>query len=346
MKALFITRPGRTELREIERPAPGPGEVLLRIGTVGFCGSDLKTFRGDNPLVSYPRVPGHEIGATIAQCGAEVPASWRPGMKVTISPYSSCGECPSCRRGRPNACRANQTLGVQRDGALTGYLAVPWGKLYASERLALGELALAEPLAVGFHAVDRGRVRSGETVAVLGCGAIGLGAIAGAACREATVIAVDVADEKLATAKKFGATHAVNSQTEPLHGALEALTGGDGPDVIIEAVGRGETYRAAIAEVAFAGRVVYIGYAGQPVAFETSLFVKKELDILGSRNALGDFRAVIEMLESRRFPAGAAISRTVPLDQAGDALRAWDQDPAAFTRIHVLLDEDEAERDG
>lgn len=338
MKAFFITAPGKTEIRQIGRPVPAGGEVLLRVRMVGLCGSDLNTFRGANPLVSYPRIPGHEIAATVEQAIGEAGERFRPGMNVTVSPYTSCGQCPSCRRGRPNACRSNQTLGVQRDGALAELIVAHWQKLVASTRLSLEALAIVEPLAVGFHAVERGRVAGGDTVAVIGCGAIGLGAIAGAAFAEARVIAIDVDQRKLDIAAKAGASETINSAAGSPHELLAALTGGDGPDVVIEAVGLPATFRAAVEEVAYAGRVVYIGYAKAPVEYDTKLFVQKELDILGSRNALGDFPRVIEMLEGGRFPLNDVISRIAPLKDAGEALADWSASPVAFTKILIDLD--------
>ena len=286
MKALFITEPGKTEIREIAPPIPGPSDTLLRVRYVGLCGSDLNTFRGENPLVSYPRIPGHEVGAIIEQVGPEAPSSLQVGMEVTLSPYTNCGTCAACRQGRFNSCRANQTLGVQRDGALTEYLVAPGRKkLFPSRGLGLRALALVEPLTVGSHAVNRGRVSAGETVAVLGCGAIGLGVVAAARACGAHVIAVDIDDAKLALAYDVGAAFTVNTQGEALHERLSEAAGGHGPEVIIEAAGLPETYRAAVEEVAFAGRVVYVGYVKQTVSFETRLFVQKELDVLGSRNA-------------------------------------------------------------
>jgi threonine dehydrogenase-like Zn-dependent dehydrogenase len=122
---------------------------------------------------------------------------------------------------------------------------------------------------------------------------------------------------------------------------LAEQTGGDGPDVVIEAVGSAENFRAAVELVAFTGRVVYIGYAKEPVSYQTRLFVQKELNILGARNALPeDFRQVIEMLEQHRFPVEAAISTIAPLDRAPELLRAWSEDPARFTKIMITLDQE------
>ena len=274
MKALQITAPGRTEITDIPQPSPRVGEALLRVRSVGFCGSDLSTFQGRNPMVSYPRIPGHEIGGTIVSLGEGVPVEFRVGIDVTVVPYSNCGQCASCRRGRAYACKGNQTLGVQRDGAMTEYICVPWEKLIAVTGLGVRELSLVEPLTVGFHAARRGRVEAADIVAVFGCGMIGLGAIAGAASAGATVIAIDIDDEKLSLAKSLGALHGVNSKKEKLHERLQELSGGHGPDLIIEAVGNPLTYRAAVDEVAFTGRVVCIGYAKDEVSFATKLFVQ------------------------------------------------------------------------
>jgi threonine dehydrogenase-like Zn-dependent dehydrogenase len=339
MKAMAIEAPGVVGLKELTQPVPGPDEVLLRVAVIGYCGSDLNTYRGLNPLVSYPRVPGHEIGATIEACGPDVPEPWRPGLAVTCAPYTSCGKCAACKKGRFNACQFNQTLGVQREGALTEFIVVPWQKLFHAPGLGVSEYAMVEPLAVGFHAVDRGRVQAGDTVLVLGAGMIGLGAIAGAGLvRGARVIAVDVDDAKLALARKAGACETVNSRTENLHERLVEWTGGHGPDVVIEAVGLAETFVAAVTEVGYAGRVVYIGYVKSPVAYETKYFLLKELDILGSRGSTAkDFEDVIALLTSGRYPMAETVTRSVPFDQAGAAMAEWSANPSAITKIQVLV---------
>jgi threonine dehydrogenase-like Zn-dependent dehydrogenase len=339
MKAIVFN--SANEISQVERPEPQPqpGEVRLRVQRIGYCGSDLNTFRGFNPVVTYPRIPGHEIGATIERVTAGVPDNFKPGMAVTVLPYTSCGKCSSCLSGRDNACRDNQTLGVQRDGALTEFICVPWRKLIYSPKLSLAELALVEPLSVGFHAVERGRVAAGDTVCVLGSGMIGLGAIAGAALlRRARVIAVDVDDAKLQLARRAEAAEVINSKTESLHERLQELTNGHGPNVIIEAVGTGQTFLAAIDEVGFAGRLVYVGYAKKPVAYETKFFLLKELDILGSRNATRrNFEEVVAVLESGAYPVRETITRTVTFADAGQAMRDWSANPALVTKIQVEL---------
>jgi threonine dehydrogenase-like Zn-dependent dehydrogenase len=239
--------------------------------------------------------------------------------------------------GRLNACKDNQTFGVQRDGAMTEWISVPEDKVYASP-LSLKELCIVEPLTVGVHAVSRGRVGAQDTVAVFGCGGVGLGAVAGSAFRGARTIAIDVDDVKLNTARAAGATDLIHSVNEDVHTRLKEITGGHGPSVVIEAIGLPETFVAAVEEVAFTGRVVYIGYAKQPVAYDTKMFVQKELDIMGSRNALpADFREVIAMLEAGRFPVDEAVSTQIGMGEVPSILQRWSESPAAFGKIMVQV---------
>ena len=333
MIAFRLQAAGKSELVQIPEPQQVPGEVLLKILAVGLCGTDLTTFRGRNAMVTFPRVLGHEIAAEVVS-GAD---DLVPGTRVCVSPYTSCGVCAACLKSRPNACQRNQTMGVQRDGAMTAYISVPREKIFTGN-LSEHQFCLVEPLTVGFHAVSRGRVTTKDTVAVWGCGGIGLGAIAASSFRGANTIAIDMDDAKLEVARRAGAAYTINTAHEDLHARLAAITEGAGPDVCIEAIGLPATFRAAVEEVAFAGRVVYIGYAKEPVSYETRLFVQKELDVLGSRNALpADFREVIRMLEADRFPVAETISAVVPLSEAGRMLTAWSDAPSSFTKILVKI---------
>jgi threonine dehydrogenase-like Zn-dependent dehydrogenase len=337
VKALVITKPGEAVVDEVAEPANYGDNLLLKVRMVGLCGSDLNSFRGKNPMVIFPRVLGHEVAATVVESGKHFQAL-AAGVNVTMSPYTSCGTCASCLRKRPNACRFNETLGVQRDGAMAELITMPAEKLY-SAALSPKQLCLVEPLTVGFHAVARGQVTEQDSVAIFGCGGVGLGAISACHFAAARTIAVDVDDAKLEIAQKAGATHTINSGKQPLHETLGNYTDGFGPDVVIEAIGVPETFRAAVEEVAFTGRVVYIGYAKEPVTYETRLFVQKELDIRGSRNALPeDFIRVIRMLEAGLFPVEDVVTAIVPLQEAPRILQEWSDNPGRFTKIMVDLE--------
>ena len=327
MKAIEIQSPLNVGLVDVEKPTAKSGEVLLKLDYVGFCGSDLNTYRGGNLMVKFPRIPGHEIGATVVEIGSDVPSGLTVGQIVTVNPYTNCGHCASCRRGRVNACENNETLGVQRNGAMQEFIALPWQKVIPCGDVSARYAALIEPMSVGFHAVDRGRVTDTDTVMVIGCGMVGLGAVVRAVMRGATVIAADLDDEKLALARQLGATYTYNTATE---WTLPS------PDVVIEAVGATPTYQLAVNRVAFTGRIVCIGYAKTDIALTTSLFVKKELDIMGSRNANpSDFEAVIKYLSRLGVPIESFISRIIEPSEAANALKEWSEAPGKVFRILV-----------
>lgn len=335
MKALMIDGFESCHLADAPDPKPGPGEVLVDVRHVGLCGSDLATFTGMNPLVSLPRIPGHELGVVVLSAGPDVPAIFAPGRRGVVIPYTACGTCSSCRLGRVNACRFNRTLGVQQDGGLSERFALPHDKLILNDSLAPRHLALVEPLSVGFHAVDRGRVTASDTVVVLGCGMIGMGATIAAVARGARVIAVDFGD-KTAIAHRYGAAHSLDPALDDVAARVDDLTGGHGADVVIEAVGLPATFTQAIDLAGFCGRVVYIGYSKAPVSYETRFFNLKELDILGSRNALrSDFDTVIGWLEARQTPPDDLISKVFAFSDAAQALPYWQRERGTTLKILI-----------
>ena len=336
MKAIQISEPYVMNVIDIAEPVLGDDEVLLKMRYVGFCGSDLNTYRGGNPMVRMPVVPGHEVGAEVVKVGKNVPEGLKPGMTVTVNPYTNCGKCASCRNGRVNACQHNETLGVQRWGAMCEYISLPWEKVIPAGLLTPRTCALIEPMSVGFHAVSRAQVTNIDVVLVIGCGMVGMGAVVRSVQRGATVVAADIDDEKLSLARQMGASYTINTMTEDAHARLLEMTSGFGPDVVIEAVGSTPTYQMAVDEVAFTGRVICIGYAKSEVSFQTKYFVQKELDIRGSRNAQpSDFRAVIHYLERGTCPVDRLISNVVTPENAEAAMKQWDENPGKVFRILV-----------
>ncbi len=337
MKAIQISHNQQLDVIEVEHPqTPNDQEVLLKICYAGFCGSDLNTFMGRNPMALNPVIPGHEVGAVIEAVGKDVPETLKPGMVVTCNPYTHCGKCASCRNQRVNACQHNETLGVQRHGAMKEYISLPWEKVIPAGSLTPKTCALIEPMSVGFHAVSRAQATDIDVVMVIGCGMVGMGAVVRSAMRGAIVIAADIDDEKLLLARQMGASHTINTKTEDVHQRLQEITEGYGPDVIIEAVGSPATYQMAVNEVAFTGRVICIGYAKTEVSLQTKYFVQKELDIRGSRNALpSDFRAVIHYLEQGSCPVETLVTKVIHPEQALETMRWWSENPGRVFRILV-----------
>jgi len=192
MKAIQIAGLRQMQTVDIAEQELGSDQVLLRLEYVGFCGSDLSTWLGKNPMVRMPVIPGHEVGAVIERVGDRVPEGLKPGMVVTCNPYTNCGKCASCRNGRVNACEHNETLGVQRNGAMRERIVLPWEKVIPAGLLTPRTCALIEPMSVGFHAVSRAQVTDIDVVLVIGCGMVGMGAVVRSVQRGATVVAADI----------------------------------------------------------------------------------------------------------------------------------------------------------
>ena len=311
MKALQIPALQTIKVVELAKPEVKAGEVLLKLKYVGFCGSDLNTFLGRNAMAKANVIPGHEIGAVIEAIGEGCPDTLKVGQVVTVNPYTNCGRCASCRNGRVNACKNNETLGVQRNGAMKEYITLPWEKVIPAGLLTTKTCALVEPMSVGFHAVSRAEVTDIDVVLVIGCGMVGMGAVVRSASRGATVVAADIDDDKLALARQMGASYVINTRTDNVHKRLLEITSGFGPDVVIEAVGSTQTYQMAVDEVAFTGRVICIGYAKAEVSFQTKYFVQKEL-----------------------------ISKVIKPEDAYDTLRWWSENPGKVFRILMKLSDD------
>ncbi len=335
MKAFAITAKKSIQKIEKEEPVLDSNEILLEVHYIGLCGSDLSAYRGLMPLVTLPRIPGHEISGIIIDKGKQVPDSFKIGDKATVSPYTNCGICPACHAGRINTCEFNQTLGVQRDGALTKKIRIPYDKIFSNGKLSLQELVLVEPMSVGYHGANRGEVKETDTTLLIGCGTIGIGALCSAVRKGATVIALDIDDTKLEIAKKFGATYIINSKKENALNRIMKLTRNEGVNVVIEAAGNPATFVLALEAVSFAGRIISIGYSKEEVHFNSQLIVRKELNIYGSRNALRVFPSVIQMFERKEKPYLNLITKIFPFDQVPEAFKFWDENPGVVTKILI-----------
>lgn len=340
MKAFAIKEKGLVVEMEVAKPEMGAGDVLIEIHYIGLCGSDLNSYRGLMPLVKLPRIPGHEISGIIVDKGQNVPGKIKIGHKVTVSPYTNCGTCPACRAGRPNTCEFNQTLGVQREGALTKFIAVSFEKVFNSNILTLKELVLIEPMSVGYHGANRGIVCETDIVLLLGCGTIGIGALVAAVRKGATVIALDIDDSKLEQARKFGAHYTINSLKTDSLAEIRKLTSNEGANVAIEAAGTPATYKLALDAVCFAGRIVFIGYPKNEVNLDAPLLVRKEVNIYGSRNALRVFPSVITMFEKKTMPFTDLITKVYSFDQVPEAFKFWDENTGKVSKILIEVNTD------
>lgn len=335
MRSIHVTTPGEVDVVEVEDPRPRPGEALLRVRYAGICGSDVQTFRGTQPFASYPRVPGHEFSAEILEINGSS-EDLAVGDVVTGVPYFQDGTCYSCRRGLINACERNETMGVHRDGAFQELITMPLERLHRARGVDTRDLAIVEPFSIGYHAVLRADVAEGERVLVLGAGAIGLLTMIAARTRGAEVWIADVVASRLEVATTLGAAGTVDLAQETVDSVVQAATGGDGFDVVFEATGLPISFLNAIEAAAFGARLVLIGNGTREVTLNQSALIKKELDVLGSRNSKGVFETLIDLLERGVVDVSPLRTKIVPLTEAKQALE--DAAAGATDDIKVLIE--------
>ena len=320
VKCIMLPEPGKVEIREMEKPALTEGHAILRLLYGGICGSDVGSYKGTFLYAKYPLIPGHEFSAEIVEVG-ENQYGLKPGMVVTCNPYFNCGHCYSCRRGMVNCCTSNETLGCQRDGAFREYFSMPVERIYDGKGIPARELAAIEPFCISYHAVKRGGVTAKDRVLVVGAGTIGHLAALAARMLGAQVYVADVSQDKLDMLKGAGIAGTIlNTGDEAFQRQVEEITGGDGFDVCIEAVGLPSTFLNCIDAAAFRGRVVVVGVGKQSLDFFYTTIQKKELDIFGSRNAMReDFLELIDYVKAGKVDLGAIISKVYDYENAGEA---------------------------
>ena len=327
-------------LETVVVPDPGPGEALVTVQACGVCHTDLH-YREGGIGDDFPYLLGHEASGVVEAVGDNV-TEVQPGDFVILNWRAVCGQCRACRRGRPWYCfsthNARQKMTLEDGTELSPALGI--GAFVGKTLVAAGQCTkvdkAARPATAGLlgcgvmaglgAAINTGGVTRGDSVAVIGCGGVGGAAIAGSSLAGANrIIAVDIDDRKLATAKKLGATHTVNSKdTDPVE-AIRGLTGGNGADVVIEAVGLPQTYRQAFYARDLAGTVVLVGVPTPDMTLELPL-----LDVFGRGGALKsswygdclpsrDFPMLIDLYLQGRLDLDAFVSETISLDGVEEA---------------------------
>ncbi len=342
MKGLSLHEPGTLRVIDLpDAPAPGPGEALVRVHRVGVCGTDLHAFRGKQPFFTYPRILGHELGVEVLAVGAGV-ANVAPGDRCAVEPYLNCGRCIACRRGKPNCCTELRVLGVHTDGGHREQFVVPAAKLHVSRQLTFDQLALVETLGIGAHAVDRAQLSPGETVAVIGTGPIGLSVIQFALAAGARVIALDLNDQRLAFCReRLGLADAdlINTATTPdVAGRLAELTAGDLPTAVFDATGNPGSMAASFNFPAHGGRLIFVGLFPGEVTFNDPNFHRRELTLMGSRNARPeDFGRIIALIEAGTVDTTPWITHRAALTEVPDQFAGWTDPSSGVLKAMISL---------
>jgi threonine dehydrogenase-like Zn-dependent dehydrogenase len=314
VRAAVFRAPGDVRIESVPEPAaPGPGELLIKVSKAALCGTDSAEWDHGPLLARPPVILGHEFTGTVVAAGPDVmgaePGGFAPGSRVVSGAGISCGTCAWCIAGRTNLCASYQTLGLHRDGGLAEYVLSPASICRAvPDELDDVGAAMAQPLAVALHAARRGKVGPGRSCVVIGAGGIGAFIVAAAAALGAgPLVAVDIADGRLATAGELGATHLVNAERgDPVQAVLAAV-GPDGAHVVIEASGAPASPAAALEMLRRGGDVVIVGLQAQPFVINLFDVATREVDLHGTlAHVCGeDLSAAVSVL------AGTPLARTV-----------------------------------
>lgn len=323
MKAIVCQQVDEFKWIDADAPVAVEGEALVSIRRIGICGTDYHAFKGNQPFFSYPRVLGHELSGVIE----DIPGGFGQlavGDQVSIVPYLQCGTCIACRNGKSNCCTDMRVMGVHTDGGMREVITVPLDHLIKINGITLDQGAILEPLSIGAHAVRRSGLAKDELALVIGGGPIGLGVMAFAKQRGAKVIAMDVNEERLNFCREWAKVdYTVNVKNNPLEDLLE-ISGGDLPTVVFDVTGNAKSMTDAFRYVSHGGRLVYVGLVKTDITFSDPDFHKKELTLMGSRNAnLEDFDIVLEAVRSGAIDTACYITHRTSFDQMIDEFAVW-----------------------
>lgn len=342
MQVVVCSKPN--EMALIDRPTPdcAPGEAILKIRRVGICGTDIHAYGGNQPYFTYPRVLGHELSGDIVGVGEDVDEAL-VGLSAYIIPYLHCGECRACQQHKTNCCQHMQVIGVHKDGGMADFLAVPTSHLVVSHSLSMDQLALVECMAIGAHAVRRSQLQAGEWVAIVGAGPIGMGVLQVAKSRGARILMVDTNASRLDFCRDVLGAHAVaNPQDTDVAELIIQLNGGALADVVFDATGNPRAMQAGFDLAGHGGRYVLVSVVKADITFNDPDFHKKELTLIGSRNATReDFDCVVSLMESGDINATAMITHRAPLADVPTQMPQWCDPVNKVIKAMINIDTEE-----
>jgi (R,R)-butanediol dehydrogenase/meso-butanediol dehydrogenase/diacetyl reductase len=314
MKAAVYRGIGQVEVTDVPRPEPGPGEVLIRVGYCGICGSDLESYHVG--MYEPGLIPGHEFAGTIAGLGQGV-AGWQVGDRVVVSDTVPCGACEPCLEGRLEACENLTMIGVTHDGALAECCVTAARSLHRlPDGVTLRQGALVEPLSVALHGVRRSRLQVGDRALVMGAGPIGLLTLQCAFLAGARMVAVTEVDAtRRELARRLGASTVLDPARENVGLALAGPTGGQGPDIVLICTGAPAPFADAVSLVRKGGQIFVLGLCTEPVATDFTSIVLNDLCIEGSLAGRAEVPAAVDLIAQGRVEVDALVSHEIELDQ-------------------------------
>ena len=336
MKALVIEKPGQFSFKEVNREE-NKDKIEFKVKGIGICGSEISAYKGTFPLGDFPRSLGHEIGGEVVYA-PENAKGIKAGDRVTVEPYRYCGKCYPCSQGKTNCCEDLKVIGVHQNGAHSEYYSHDVELVHkVPDSMPFHHIALVETLTISIHGAHRARVKEGEFVVVTGAGAIGLLAAQFVNHLGATAIVIDPLGTRLDIAKTVGIKHCINPMEEDAIARISEITNGRMAEAGIECAGAKPAIRSMIDYVANTGRISLVGYPGDDTPLPTFLFTKKELDVLGSRNSVGEFPLAIELIANGSIKVEELISEKISFDQMPEYFEKIMKNPSDYMKVVAEL---------
>lgn len=326
MRANVLTGWEVLEMKDVPKPAPGPGEVLIRVLYAGVCGSDVTVFHHRHLTATVPRIMCHEILGIVEEIPGGDPVPYQVGDRVVVHPLGDCGKCRACLDGNFHVCNDLRIMGLHMDGGFAEYVCAEAKRVFkVSGDIPDKTAILTEPLAVGFHACTRAEVSPGDDVLVIGGGPIGI--LCGVCARyfgASRVVIAELNPERLELIRSFG-FDVIDSGKEDLTKAAEDMTGGIGFDKVFEASGSRPGAMALASVTRIRGTAVLVGIPAEPREYQTNKLILREVSLVGSRvHTLQNFKRTVEMVErlyrTGSFDFSKMIAGEFPLEQLHDAI--------------------------
>ena len=337
MKAAFVVDKNKVEIREIDKPTITPDEVLIRVRTVGVCGSDLHLYNGSHAFRRPPAILGHELSGEIAEVGTNV-KNFKIGDRVTANPVISCGECPQCKLGLTGVCANKRVPGTPAwIGTFTEYFPIPAYLVYKlKDGVDLAQATLAEPMAVAEHILERVITQPRESLAILGCGSIGLLTLFLAKRRGyKKIICTDTVPASRDLAMKIGADAAIDPTEDGFYQKVWDMTGGQGVDVTVVAAGAPNILDQGSQITRKGGDVVLVSMITKIIPFDSYSYVFKEQRLIGAMvYTTRDFDAAVDIVNTG-VDLSAFVTHRFPLEQTQEAMETLRQKNEGVVKVIV-----------
>ncbi len=340
MKAVQIVEPNVLRIIEVQKPVVDEqNTVLVRMLAAGICGSDIGIYHGTNAAATYPRIIGHEMVGRVEQVAPSV-KTLKVGDRVIVNQVTSCGHCYPCKRNRSNVCDNLKVRGVHVDGGYQEFIAVPEQDCYVlPNSISNLDAVMIEPATIALQACSRAELEKEDILLIFGSGALGSSILKIARYMCDTIIVADINDEKLAIARKNGATHTINVLAEDIEAKTKEYSLGHGATVSIDAVCNKTSLLSLLQATGNAGRVITMGFSVEPTQINQFLITSKELDVKGSRLQNKKFGKAIELIDAGKLDLSNSVSHTFSLGNAQEAFDFVDSKDPSIRKIVLTFDE-------